>query len=193
MPSVPAAEKLTRYEGDPWTRQPTETARQFARFTMYLKQARGGRNLSEVAREYGLSESTVREAAERGRWRERAALYDADQDTRQLEQISVKEGQLRERAINLALVTASLMARTLRALADDPNAVIEAKDLPQWAKMAETLRKIAIDAPDQTVALTGPVGVSVPDFSGLSQEQITDRAAEMARSMLRVMHGGKTG
>lgn len=190
---MPAVEKISRYENDPWDQQPTESAKQYARFTAYATRPVGDRDLAAVAREYRLAHSTIWELAERFRWRERAALWDADRRRTRLETIAEKETQLAERAINLALVTTSIMARSLRALAES-KVNLEAKDLPAFSKMAETLRKMAIDAPDQVINLGHPAGpgLEVPDFAGLSEDQKRDRAGEMARSMLRLIEGGKT-
>lgn len=194
MASVPAAEKLTRYVNDPWDQQPGETARQFARFTEFATTAPNTRNLSEVARNHRVSPSTIWEAAERWRWRERAALWDAQRLRVRREAIAEKETQLAERSINAALVTVGIIGRSLRAIADSQTA-LDAKDLPGFAKMAEVFRKMAVDAPDAVINLTGNAGggggVSVPDFAGLSDEQIRDRAAEMAQSVLRLIPGGK--
>lgn len=187
-------DRLGRYEGDPWNQQPDESALQHSRFLEFAamppKDRRTG--LSEIARNHGVDPSTIWEAAERWRWRERAALWDGDKHKARRDTIAEKELDLAERAMNLALVSASIMARTLRTIADT-NAGIEPKDLPAWAKMVETLRKVAIDAPDQLVALTGPGGgpIQIEEFDGLSADQVRDRAGEMARSVLRVLHGGR--
>lgn len=195
MAVVPSTEKLPRYVGDPWEQQPGESAKQFARFTRFSRLSVKERRtaMAAMAAEFGVDEATIREYCERYRWRERADLQDAQhhQDIRATN--AAKEAQLAERAINLALVGATIMGRSMRALADS-NAVLDAKELPGFAKMLETLRKIAIDAPDQLIAITQRAGVDivVPDFAGLSDDQVTDRAAEMARSMLRLIDGGKT-
>lgn len=192
MPAVD--DPINRYVGDPWDRQPNETAKQFARFVEFAAATAGDRSLAAVARAHRVAPSTIWEVAERWRWRERAAMWDADKLTRRREAIAEKETQLAERAINLALVATAILGRSLRKIADEPQAVLDPKDMPAWAKMTETLRKMAVDAPDQIVALTGPDGrgpVQIEEFTGLSPEQVRDRAGEMARSVLRLLQGGR--
>lgn len=193
MPVVPAADKLTAYTGNAWDQQPRESAKQHRRFLAYLQAPPKERNLTAVAAAENVVPATIWEVAERYRWRERAELYEAHLIAGHLADTAVKERQLSERTMNLALVGSAVLARSMRALADNPRFVLDAKDMPAWAKMIETLRKVALDAPDKVVAITSgaAASVSVPDFTNLSADQITDRAGEMARSVLRLVEGGR--
>lgn len=194
MPTVSARERIGRYVNNPWDQQPGESAKQFARFTEFATTAVADRNLSELARKHAVSPSTMWEVAERFRWRERAALWDAQRLRSRREAIAEKETQLAERAVSLALVSAGIIGRSLRALADGKT-VLDPKDLPAFAKMVETFRKMAVDAPDAVITLGGGAAgtrVDVPDFEGMTDDQIRDRAAEMARSVLRLVPGGKS-
>jgi hypothetical protein len=183
---------LGRYEGDPWEQQPGETALQYARFLEYAGARPGERSLSDVARNHNVDTSTIWEVAKRGRWRERAALRDADDHKRRRDAITAKETELAERSMNVALVAVGIIARALRKITE-AEVILDAKDLPHWARMVETMRRIAIDAPDQVVAITGPGGgpIRIAEFDGLTPEQIRDRSGEMARSVLRTINGGK--
>lgn len=180
------------YEGNPWEQQQGEPNNLFARFNTYLDQDPGKRSLSQVAAQYGLDKSTISGCADRYRWVERAALYDAHRVKQRRDHIQSQELTLAERQMTLATAATAVLSRSVKAVLDS-GATLDPKDMPAWAKMIETLRKMALDRPDQIVELTGAEGgpIQISEFEGLSPAQMKDRAAEMASSVLRVINGGK--
>jgi len=181
------------YEGDPWDRQPEESEKLFARFNNYLDQPPGKRTFTAVAEKHGLEPSTVAEAADRYRWRERAAHYDAHRMRERRAVIAQQEIMLAEQQMVLAGEATEVLRHSIQSI-QESGAVLDPKDVPQWARMVETFRRIALDNPDQVVEITGTDGgpIQVEEFEGLSHDQMRDRASEMARSVLRVFEGGKS-
>jgi hypothetical protein len=190
MPAVD--DPIGRYVGEPWDQQPNEPVLQYSRFLAFAERKPKDRNLSALADEYGVTRQTLQEYAQRWRWRERAALRDAQKAKEAYEAVAEKRQQVIERVANIALASTSILARSIRVIAES-NVALDPKDLPAWAKMIETYQKITADNPEQVIALTGPGGgpIQVEEFKGLTPEQIRDRAGEMARSVLRVIEGGK--
>lgn len=190
--SYDPSERLSHYEGEPWDQQPTESADMYARFTAYASMAPGERRYAAIAADYAVTVGAIEAAAKKFRWRDRAALQDAHERRRRRDAIADKELQLAERNANLALVSAGILARSLRHIGDS-GVNLDPKDMPAWAKMVETFRRMAVDAPDQVIELTGKDGgpIRVEEFAGLTDEQARDRMSEMARSVLRVVDGGR--
>lgn len=180
------------YIGDPWDQQPDEPNNLWNRFCWYLDQDPGNRSLKAVGEQFGVDKSTVSTCADRYRWVERAALYDAHRVNRRRDHIARQELALAEQQIATAVEATDVLARSVHAVAEN-GAFLDPKDMPNWAKMIETLRKMALDRPDQVVELTGAEGgpIQISEFEGLSPAQMKDRAAEMASSVLRVVNGGK--
>ena len=178
------------YVGDPWDRQPDETEQQYARFNYYLDQEPGRRLLKQVAEHFDVDRSTISNAADRYRWRDRVALYDSHRAKQRREHIATQEAALAESQMNLARAATQVLSRSVAAVMQS-GAVLEPKDMPAWARMIEIMRKMALDRPDQIVEVTGEGFTGISEFEGLSEQQMKDRAAEMASSVLRVIHGGK--
>lgn len=180
------------YVGDPWDQQPGEPGNMWNRFTWYLDQDPGNRSLKAVGEHFGVDKSTISGCADRYRWIERAALYDAHRVKQRRDHIAAQELALAEQQMTVAVEATDVLARSVHAVAAN-GAFLDPKDMPAWAKMIETLRKMALDRPDQIVELTGAEGgpIQISEFEGLSPAQMKDRAAEMASSVLRVINGGK--
>ncbi|MDQ0376506.1 hypothetical protein [Amycolatopsis thermophila] len=180
------------YQGDPWDRQPGESDRQFARFNDYLEMEPGKRSFAAVAEKYGLDRSTVADAAEKYRWRERVAQWDGHRTRERRAAIMQQEISLAERQMMLATAATAVLSHSVRQHIDRKT-VLDPKDMPGWARMVEVFRRMALDKPDQVIELTGADRgpIQVEEFKDLSPEQVRDRAAEMARSVLRVVEGGK--
>jgi hypothetical protein len=178
------------YVGDPWDRQPQESDTQYARFNFYLDQEPGRRTYTAVAEEFEVDPATIRAAADRYRWRDRAALYDQHRVKQRRDRIAAQESALAEQQMNLARAATQVLSRSVAAVMQS-GAVLDPKDMPSWARMIEIMRKMALDRPDQIVEVTANGFERISEFEGLSPEQMQERAAEMASSVLRVINGGK--
>lgn len=178
------------YVGDPWDRQPGESDVQFARFNAYLDQEPGKRELRVVAAQFDVDPSTISNAADRYRWRDRVALYDSHRTKQRRERIEAQESALAESQMNLARAATQVLSRSVAAVMQS-DAVLEPKDMPSWARMIEIMRKMALDRPDQIVEINAAGFERISEFEGLSPEQMQERAADMATSVLRVLDGGK--
>lgn len=187
-------ERLTGpYRGDPWDLQPGEPEKQFARFNDYLDQPSGKRTFKAVADMHDVDPSTIAEIAQKHRWRERAAQYDAHLAQERRAAILYREIELAEQQMELAGIATEVLRHSIQSI-QESGAVLDPKDMPHWARMVEIFRRIALDQPDQVVEITGADGgpIQVAEFVGLSRDQVRDRASEMARSVLRVFEGGKS-
>lgn len=180
------------YIGDPWDQQPDEPNNMFSRFCWYLDLPPGKRSFTEVALHFNLERSSITCCADRYRWVERTALYDAHHTKRRREHIAQQELSLAEAQMAVAHEATDVLARSVHAAAEE-GVFLEPKDMPNWARMIETLRRMALDRPDQIVEVTGAEGgpIQISEFENLSPDQMKDRAAEMASSVLRVVNGGK--
>ncbi|QYN17594.1 hypothetical protein [Amycolatopsis sp. DSM 110486] len=186
------SERLTGpYEGDPWERQPGETEKQFGRFTVYIETPAGQRSFAAIARAHDVERSTIQTVAEAFRWRDRAALYDNHRNKVRRDAVMQRDIALAERVMVLAEAAAGVLQRTIGAVLSSGEP-LDPKLAPAWAKMLETFRDIALNRPDQIIevaAVNG--GGEIRELEGLSPEQRRDRVSEMARSVLRVIEGGK--
>ncbi len=178
------------YVGDPWDRQPEESDTQFARFNTYLDQEPGKRSYRAVADHYGVDLRTISSAADRYRWKERAALYDAHRVKQRRDHIAAQEIALAEQQMNLARAATQVLSRSVAAVMQS-GALLDPKDMPAWARMIDVMRRMALDRPDQIVEVNANGFEQISEFEGLSPEQMQERAAEMANSVLRVINGGK--
>lgn len=184
------------YLNEPWSQQRGEPALQFARFTTYLDSG-PARNMSALARAEGIDSSSIREAALKWRWRERANLYDAEQRRRHLADMHARRRDLQQRAMNVAVVTVGLIGANLRRYADVDAHPIDVKDLPAFARMADIMHRIASDSADATIAITGhdggPIRHVLSEFVGLTEEEKDQRAVEMAAGVTRLADARRRG
>lgn len=99
----PAEERIQGpYVGDPWDQQPGEPGNMWNRFTWYLDQDPGNRSLKATGEHFGVDKSTISGCADRYRWIERAALYDAHRVKQRRDHITTQELALAEQQMTVA-------------------------------------------------------------------------------------------
>lgn len=177
-----------------WERQPHEPASAYSRFLVYVEMDKGNRTIQALAERVGAKINTVRQQAAAYKWTDRAAAYDAEQNRLRRDRVIEQETRLSRLTMDIALASAGVLARSVKAVAEtgqplDPNL------MPKWAKMVDTLHRVATNGPDQRLEITGAEGgpIQIAEFEGLSASERRERATEMAQGVLRLYQGGKTG
>lgn len=78
-PTVDNVEQPTRWRGDPWEKQPNESAKAFEAFVIY-RDLGEERSHAKVARQLGKNVALISRWSSRWKWVERVDLWDAEQD-----------------------------------------------------------------------------------------------------------------
>jgi ParB-like chromosome segregation protein Spo0J len=143
---------------DAWERQPGESEVQYRRFTQYQNLGRA-RTVKAVAADLGKSASYLHNIAHRYRWRERAQLWDADQDRLFLERLTDERQRMVDDHLKLSRGMLSKVARRLKTL--DPDELTPA-DLNRWAATLTQIQARVLGEPTQTVAVQGGMPGSPP-------------------------------
>lgn len=174
-----------------WERQPNESPAAYSRFLAYREMDKGNRSLRILSETTGAKINTVRQQASAYKWTDRAAAWDNEQARLRQEKLNDQQIKLSRMAMETALASTGLIARSLKFLADTGEP-IPAELLPRFATMVDTLRKIAVDGPDHKLEISGPQGgpIQLAEFEGLTATQRRERAAEMAQGVLRLYQGG---
>lgn len=173
---------------DPWDRQPKESTKQYARFTLYRDLGRT-RTLAQVHKT--LTESgdpvkydSLRQTAYEFRWSTRSEAWDLEQDRADRDHLIEARRDMikRHRSVAGALIT-----KAVQALKLIPVAEMQPADVVRYIKLATDLERIAIGEPQRTVAITGPAGgpIQTEDLTTLTTEERRARLAEIAAELSR--------
>lgn len=175
-----------------WDKQPGETPSAFSRFVLYRDLTPSERSVKKVAESVRVRESTLRNQASAGRWRDRAASYDAEQARIRRSYLNEQGAKLSRAQIDLALSATGIAARTIRDL-HERQVVLTPEQLTRWLPMIETMNRLAVNLPDAVTQLsaTADQGETLAYFEGLSAAETERRAVEMAEGVLRLYEGGR--
>jgi hypothetical protein len=168
---------------DPWERQQKEGTAQYARFTFFrdLGRLRTLTRVYKLLTETGdtLKYNSLRQYAYRYRWVERAEHWDIAQDAADHERLIIDH---REMVAKHRRIAGVVITKALTALQKIPSdAILEPADIVRFLKFATDIERIALGAPQRTVAVTGAAGgpVQVEDIGALSPEQRRARFSEV--------------
>lgn len=168
---------------DPWERQAKETPAQYARFTFYRDMGRL-RTLTRVHKLLtdtgdSLKYDSLRQYAYKYRWVERAEYWDIAQDAADRERLIIEH---REMVAKHRRIAGVVITKALTALREMPEEVVlEPPDIIRFLKFATDIERIALGAPQRTVAVTGATGgpVQIEDIGSLTPERRRARFAEV--------------
>ena len=184
---------LTLHPGrDPWDRQPDESAKAHARFITYRDTKPTERSYRAVAESYGCSLVTIEKQASAHRWQDRVAAYDTHEARTRRARMHERDEELCRAQMDIARTASAVAIKSVRDIAESGQ-LLDPAVLPKWVEMIERLRRVALDAPDQVVEITGADGGPVQvegRFSGLSESERIEAYNEAARGWMRVIEGG---
>lgn len=108
--------RLERLEGNPWDRQPSETAQSYERFCAYRDMPPRERTLPRIATLFAVKDAAVKALSYRFRWVERAEKWDTfkDDQKRQAELDAIRD--MARRQAEQAKSFQSALVLPLRAL-----------------------------------------------------------------------------
>lgn len=125
-----------------WERQTGESERQYSRFAMYRDLGRA-RTVKQCAELVNLAHGTAHNAAHRYRWRERAEVWDREQDKIFLAQLAAKRRELMDTEAKIANgVLRHVIGRLSRLQPKD----VDEMDLWQVTRSGDTALKWLRDA-----------------------------------------------
>lgn len=174
---------------EPWERQPGETPTQYSRFHAYLE-AGPQRKVTTTADELGAARATLHQLSSLMRWRERAELYDAEQQRIRRARQAADAERFREAEARIAAGMLGEVGKALRRLQSD---AIPPEQVPRWAEVASKLGRLAYGEPSDLVALTSPADAPVriervrSEVLELNPDQRRRLAAELAEEVRRRM------
>ncbi|MFJ5037958.1 hypothetical protein [Streptomyces parvulus] len=170
---------------DAWEQQPDETPRRHGQFVTYRDLGRT-RTLQKAAEGLQLHAVTVRKAAARFRWRERAEAWD-----RHLDRL-YEAGWVEERR-KAAEADARILGAAIGKLAQRLGTLEAQKmtvgDFIRLLDVAMRHRRALFGDPGATIAITGPGGnplaVQLAEFAQMPAEQRRVRLADLAEAVQR--------
>lgn len=170
---------------DPWEQQPAETPRKHGQFVTYRDLGRT-RTLQKAAEGLQLHAVTVRKAAARFRWRERADAWDRHLD-RLYEAGWVEER--RKAAESDARILGAAVGKLAQRLGTLDAQQMSVGDFIRLLDVAMRHRRVLFGDPAATIAVTGPGGnplaVQLAEFAQMPAEQRRARIEELATAVQR--------
>ncbi|MFF5668818.1 hypothetical protein ACFY8S_01555 [Streptomyces hygroscopicus] len=167
----------------PWEQQPDETPRRHGQFITYRDLGRT-RTLQKAAEGLQLHAVTVRKAAARYRWRERAEAWDQHLDR------LYEAGWLEERrkaAESDAKILGAAIGKLAQRLGTLDAQKMTVGDFIRLLDVAMRHRRALFGDPAATIAVTGldgnPLAVHLADFAQMGPEQRRARLSELAASV----------
>ncbi|MGW3445669.1 hypothetical protein [Streptomyces sp. NPDC001076] len=168
---------------DPWEQQPAETPRRHGQFITYRDLGRT-RTLQKAAEGLQLHAVTVRKAAARYRWRERAEAWDQHLD-RLYEAGWIDER--RKAAESDAKILGAAIGKLAQRLGTLDAQKMTVGDFIRLLDVAMRHRRALFGDPAATIAVTGPDGnplaVHLADFAQMGPEQRRARLSALADSV----------
>lgn len=191
---MPAYTRLVPTPGIPWwEKQPGETDKAYSKFIRYREMPVGERSFPKLAEIINANLGTLRNQASAYRWDDRATAWDQEQARLRRAKLEDQTIRLARLHLETALASTGVLARSVKAIADSQEP-LPPELMPRWANMIETLRRMALDAPDARIEVSGPGGepIQIAEFEGLTASERRNRAREMAEGVLRLYQGGKS-
>lgn len=177
---------------DLWDRQPGESAKAHARFSTYRDTKPAERSYRLVAESYGVALVTINKQATAHRWQERVAAFDAHEDNLRRIRLRERDEELCRAQMDIARTASAIAIKSVRQIAETGE-LLDPVVLPKWVEMIERLRRVALDAPDQIVEITGADGGPVQvegRFAEMTEPERIEAYNEAARGWMRVIEGG---
>lgn len=183
--------KLTLHpDRDLWDRQPGETPTAYSRFLEYRDLRPSERTYAQVAESSGKSARTIKQMGAAHRWRDRAAAWDAHADTQRRQRLAEQDEEMGRAVMQAARAATAVLLTSIRDIKDS-GAPLEPKDVPRWVEAVERLRRIALDRPEQIVAITGPGtahGPALEELANLTPEERRARIRQTTERLVRAVN-----
>jgi hypothetical protein len=174
---------------DPWERQPGESPRQYARFTIFRDMGES-RNLNaalEIINATGnnITKGSLHQLSFQYRWTERCESWDAQQQAAERQRLIQLRRDMIERHRKVAnSLTSKAVMSMLKIDEKHPLAPV---DIVRFLTLSADLERKALGEPTERIAISGPTGgpVQVEDLSRLSPEQRKIRLGQIATELAR--------
>lgn len=140
MPKKKVVKDKSKYKGDPWEKQPWETALQYRMFTIYRDLDVEERSVRRVCNITGRAPKTLEVYSAENKWVERAAAWDNEQD-RIIRAENLKAiKKMRKKHADVANAMILKAAKALQRIPDDE---ISAREVSQMVDVASKLERIS--------------------------------------------------
>lgn len=196
---------------DPWEKQPRESRKAYAAFSIYRDMGPLERSLAKVARQVGRSRGMMERLSVRWQWVFRVEQYDAHEDRLRREALRKEQEEMLRRHAGLAalaiqkvilrlrggkdrIITAEGQQQEVPVLALHPNEM-DAQDLARLADVAVKIERLARGLPTEHAEVTGKVVGADADLIAQRIIEDPDARALVADLFTRLAerHGRGTG
>lgn len=171
--------------GDPWDKQPNETARRYGYFCIF-RDLGPTRTLVRAASDLSMSYGHTRDTASTYRWSERATAWDIDKE--RLARAKFAERRLKAMEAD-AQILDMMVAKFAKAMRERPEEDFTPGELVRMGDVAMRHRRALYGDATAVVTVQGPEGsplsIELADYTTMSPSDRIKATADLAADVLR--------